>query len=885
MAASRRMLPAQPTSLVGREREVQALLGLLGRQDVRLVTLTGPGGIGKTRIGLAVAAEVRDHFPDGVTFVDLTPIEDPALLLASIADGFEIRHSGQRPLRDVLTEHLGEARLLLVLDGFDRLQPAATTVSDLLGRCPNLEILVTSRAPLHLRGEHEFPVPPLDVPAAGQPLDGRNLSRVPAVSLFVQRAVDVLPGFTLTDENAVTVAEICRRLDGLPLAIELAAARIKVLSPLALLRWLDRRLALLTGGARDLPERHRALRDTIAWSYDLLREDEQCLFRRLSVFVGGCTLEAIDAVDVGRDRDEVRAVPARQHAPASAPQPSLLDLVASLIDASLLRQVAGPGGEPRYVMLDTIREFGVEQLELAAEAAAARRAHLYWCSVFAERAEDQVRGPEGPEWLDRLAVELENVRAALTWSMADPATASTRVGLCLVGAFFPFWYFRSHLEEGRHWIQRLLAAESLLPADAADELPDGFAAGADPILHADAGSGWWSAIHPRVKARIGLCNLSQQLGNLQEAAAAIEPAIVTARALRDRLGEARATVWLGIVARSSGEYGRAVALMEASLTTFRSLGHPYGVWWTLDQLGETLMRIGEHARAHRCLEECVAVAETIDSPWALADARHRLGMVIFRQGDLDRASTLLEESLAGYTLMRAHGLHTCLLDLGTLALARDEPGRAATLFSQSLTRGHDIGDRNTCARSLEGLAQAFVMMGKGEADAWSIGAARLLGAGTALREEIAFTVAPVERHAVEQAESAIRATLGDQAYDTHWRDGRALSLDRAVELAQGLAARVESASTDPAASVIRSPSSTARSESPPPVSPLTERERDVASLIACGLRNRQIATSLTLSERTVHVHVSNILSKLGFKSRSQIAVWAVERGLRPPSES
>jgi non-specific serine/threonine protein kinase len=368
---------------------------------------------------------------------------------------------------------------------------------------------------------------------------------------------------------------------------------------------------------------------------------------------------------------------------------------------------------------------------------------------------------------------------------------------------------------------------------------------------------------------------------LPQAETAIVEAIAVAHRIHDELGEARATSWQALVARSSGDFGRAVTLLETSLSTFRGLGHGFGVWWAMNQLGETLMRVGEYERARLLLEECVEMARTIGSVWGIADTRHRLGMVIFRQGDIERATALLEESLAGYTALRAHGLHTCLLDLGTIALARGDVGGAAEYFAHSLTRCHEIGDRYNTARSLEGLAETVAALGaSSDADTRSLAAAHMLGAATMLREQIGFTVAPMERPVLEQAEAAIRAAIGNAAYDASWSAGRALSLDDAVERALGLAAWIDGAPSKPTSSAVRSTSSAATSESP-----LTRREREVAALIARGLRNRQIATELVLSERTVHVHVASILSKLGFRSRSQIAVWAVEHGLGPQSES
>jgi predicted ATPase/class 3 adenylate cyclase len=424
-------LPAARTSIIGRDDEIEQARALLLRDDVGLVTLTGPGGAGKTRLGLQIATSLLDRFEDGVYLVMLAPVSDQALVPATIATALGLRATTDRPLFEVVKEYLHERRLLLVLDNFEQLLPAAPVVADLLEACPQVKALVTSRALLRLRGEHELAVPPLALPQSDQSFSVERLQQYTAVALFAERAREVRPDFAITTEDAPAVAEICQRLDGLPLAIELAAARTRLLSPQAMLGRLGRRLPFLTGGSRDLPARQQTLRDTIAWSYDLLAPAEQRLFRRLGVFVGGSTLDAIEIV-----------------CEAS------LDEIESLEDKSLLRQVDGPDDEPRFTMLETIREYAIEQLEATGEAPEMRLRHAEYFAQFAEDAEPRMWRASDSEWFDRVHADHDNIRAALAW--AD-ASANTRHLIPRVAnPLWMFWWMRGHWDEARRWYERAL---------------------------------------------------------------------------------------------------------------------------------------------------------------------------------------------------------------------------------------------------------------------------------------------------------------------------------------------------------------------------------------------------------------------------------------------
>ncbi len=436
-------LPAQPSALLGRESEVAATRALLEQEGARIVTLTGPGGTGKTRLGLQVGAELVEAFTDGVWFVPLAAIADPALVIPAIAQPLGVREIPGEPLLTTLQEYLRNKHALLLLDNFEHLTAAAAAVSALLAACPGVQVLVTSREPLRITGERELPVSPLALP---DPRQARGLSPgalldYSAIRLFVERAQAVKPDFTLTEATAADVIAICRRLDGLPLAIELAAARVRILPPSQLLNRLDTRLKVLTGGNRDLPARQQTLRAAIEWSHELLDPGEQALFAHLAVFSGGCTFEAAEAVCGA----------------AGALQLDVLDGLDSLTQKSLLRPEDGADGETRFTMLETIREYGLERLDATGHAETVRRAHADYFVTLAEAAEPQLTGADQVDWLNRLGAEHDNFRSAMGW-LEQGSEIETR--LRIAAALWRFWWMRGHLAEGRGWLERALAEAS-----------------------------------------------------------------------------------------------------------------------------------------------------------------------------------------------------------------------------------------------------------------------------------------------------------------------------------------------------------------------------------------------------------------------------------------
>ncbi|MGI9179834.1 MAG: ATP-binding protein [Longimicrobiaceae bacterium] len=622
-------LPLQRTPLIGREQELRTLTQMLLREEVPLLTLTVPGGTGKTRLALQAAAELLEQFEDGVFFVGLAPLSDPALVPSAVAQALGVRESAERPLAETLPEYLRERQLLLVLDNLEQVTGAAPFVSRLLASAPGVKVLATSRVPLHLRGEQEHPVPPLSLPDPKRLPPLERLTQYETVRLFVERARGVKPNFTVTNENAAAVAEICHRLDGLPLAIELAAARVRILPPQALLARLQNRLALLTGGARDLPERQQTLRGAIEWSFELLGEEERVLFRRLAAFAGGRTLEAIESVcnaDGGLD---------------------VLDGVSSLVEKSLLRQEEDAEDEPRFVMLETLHEYASEKLQESAEAEEIRSRHAAFFLALAEEAEPQLTGPEQGRWLARLEVEHENLRAALRHLLQSGD--AERAGR-LAGALWSFWRQRGHLREGRDWLAQVLASEHL---------------------------------SPRTRAR-ALSAAGVLAWNQQDYAAAgphFEQSLSLWRTLEDTSGIARALNGLGIVASEQGDLARAEALFEEAATRWRAAGEKWALTMVLNNLGEIARQRQDHARAEALYRESLALARETGDLRVASIALANLGDLARQQGDLSGAGARLRESLQLALEAGSSSQATDVLSiLAQVESARRQWERAARLF-------------------------------------------------------------------------------------------------------------------------------------------------------------------------------------------------------------
>jgi predicted ATPase/class 3 adenylate cyclase len=722
-------LPLQATPLIGREREVEAVCGRLRSPERRLLTLLGPGGTGKTRVGLQVAAELVDDFEDGVFFVPIAAITDPTLVAPTIARVLGLSEGGAQPPEELLEGYLRDRQTLLLLDNLEQVLESASVVDRLLSTAANLKILATSRIPLGLYGEYEFPVPPLSLPDPESLPPLEHLPEYEAVRLFVERARAVKPDFSLTEENAPAVVEICARLDGLPLAIELAAARIKLLPPQVLLDRLGNRLKILTGGARNLPERQRTLRNAIEWSYGLLDEGEKMLFGRLGVFSSGATLEAMEAV-----------CDAEGDLPTDA-----FEGASSLLDKSLLRQEEGAGGEPRFVMLETIHEFANVMLEDSGEAEAVRRARAEYFLALAEEAEPMLWGAEDATWLDRLDREHDNMRAVLSWAIEhEEATLALRVG----GALRWFWYMEGYYGEGRRWLEAALDK-------------DWGAAAADARARALEGVGW----------------LAAGQGDLDRAEAAAKEGLklsteaglgdVVAADLQNVLGEA--------VARQRGDYERAAELLTEGVALHRKAGDIRGVAWSLGNLANVSSDRGNYEQAKELYEEGLALSRRLGGAELLGAYLISLGYESLLEGEPERAIALNEEAAELFRKRgRRGGLHQALGNLGWATLLRGDYERAETLHKQSLRVSQDLGDKLVASESVEGLACTAGAQGEAERSAI------LFGAAEGLREAEGYQQAPRDRSLREPYLAAAHVEVGEAAWSAAWEKGRSMQFEDAV---------------------------------------------------------------------------------------------------------
>lgn len=700
-------IPTPMTPLVGRTDEVQTVCALLQGDDLRLLTITGPGGVGKTRIALAVAARVGEDFPDGLWFVPFAAVRDPALAASAIAQAIGVReHVGQTVVA-ALHARLRSLAALLVLDNFEQLTAAATTIADLLAACPRLRVLITSRAALRIYGEHEYPLSPLLVPNPDG--DAQIVARSAAVELFRQRAAAVRPGFAISPANAASVAAICAALDGLPLAIELAAARTRLFAPADLLTRLtaatgDARLTILTGGARDAPRRQQTMRDTIAWSYDLLSPAEQRLFRRLAVFIGGWTLDA--AAAICGDGDAM----------------TFEDGIAVLIDQSLVRTQEGATGEVRFAMLETIRAFGWQQLMARDDAMTVRERHGDWFLAFAEQAQAELTGPQQVTWIVRLMEEHDNLRAALTTARERGAIA---LGLRLGIALAPFWNRHGHYSEGRAWL------ETFLPG--AETAADGSplllarALNATGMLAAAQGETERAqAMHTRARHLAGevgdiaeqataimhLGRTAEMRGEFDQSVALLADAIAHYRQIGDERGVAAALIALGTAQRRQGGYGQARATYEESLALYRRQGDQRGVAQSLFNLGTTAYHLNELARAVTLLGQGMAVYQEMDEKPGVAICLGNLGLVAWKQQDYPRAMALQEQALAiQREIGNKRGMANDLNNLGLIANRLGDLARAEELHTESLDLRREMGDIWGISMSLNNLGSVAAAHG------------------------------------------------------------------------------------------------------------------------------------------------------------------------------
>ncbi|MBV9791737.1 MAG: tetratricopeptide repeat protein [Chloroflexi bacterium] len=723
-----RQLPAAPTPLIGRTEECNRASALLRDPDVRLVTLCGPGGSGKTRLALQLAWQSTEHFADGVVFVPLAALQPGASISHAIALACGLKQGGQG-----LSEYLRDKDLLLLLDNCEHLPELQAEVARLLAAAPGLRVLATSRAALNLQGEHLFPVSPLPLPDLSALPSPEVLAAVPSVSLLLTRTQALNPRFTLSAENAADLAAICVRLDGLPLAIELAAARLKLLTPGELLRRLDRRLALLTTGARDLPDRHQTLRATIDWSYRLLDAHEQTLFDYLAVFVGGWTLAAAEAVcspDLTQRTEPISW--------------SVLDGLASLVDKNLVLQQPTPHGEPSFTMLETIREYALERLAAhdVGVIEQVRRTHAEFYVALAETAEPELQGSRQAEWLDRLDAAHNNLRAALAWCRSDEG--DPRLGVRLVGALWRFWETRGYLQEGR------VAAESMLERIGAAQ------------------------VAARAKALAGAGYLAWLQGDVEIAYARLEESAALARS-RDPHGLAQSLNLIGHIATKQQDYARAIPTLEEALAIGRALRDDHLVDTALNSLGNIAAFQADYEVARRYYHEALQLRRRTGDIRGLAVTLNHLGEILRWQGDLQQAVQLYEESLGLWQqLEHKGGMALALHNIGSVALSYTTERSAADCFGQSLALFQELGDRHGVALCLTGLA------GVALADSRPGHAALLLGAATALHTALNVPLDPTDRRLYEQIVADTRAQFDAITFALAWAQGEQMSPDEAL---------------------------------------------------------------------------------------------------------
>jgi len=747
-------LPPQPTPLIGREAELDQTRAALLDEGVRLLTLTGPGGTGKTRLALQLAAQVIDRFRHGAFFVPLAHISDPEMVVPSVAQALGVNETPGRPLLHNLQEYLRDKQTLLVLDNLEQLTQTSFVVDRLLSASAEIKIIATSRERLRSSWEHEFAVPMLEVPQDWKG-DLDALSRNSSIALFMNRCRSVQRDFSLTSENAEAVAAICARLEGLPLAIELAAARIRILSAQEIATRLHDQFRLLRGGPRDAPERHQSLQAAISWSYELLTAEERTLFRRLAIFRGGFALESAEAIGGDGEID-------------------VLDGLSSLIDKSLLRRSTVPSGATRFLMLETIREYGVERLTAEDELSEIKTAHARHFADLADHLEEHLVDPEEEGWPQRLGRDLENLRAAVEWSLQIDDSSAARLGT----GFGWLMYLRGYLTEGHTRVTQILEKS-----------------GDDPHLgDFDKAQGWLE----------GGLRLFLEHGDAKR--------------------QAGVTAFLGHVARSRGDIDEANRLYHSALETYRGVGNETGVAWALHDLGLAARDRGQDDEARALHEQSLALFRKLGYRWGMAWALWNLGVVAHRRGDDSTARDHFRESLELYRV---------------------------------------LDDRRGIAQCLEGFAAVIFVAGR-PADA-----TRLLAAADALRAGLGAPLALSDRREYDRTLEGLKAALNPAEFDEEWRIGRTLDLDAAIQITLDVTPSKPSPAAGQAGKLRET---------------LTPREREVATLVARGLSNRDIAAKLGVAERTAISHVEHIMNKLGLHSRAQIAAWAVRQGLDVPAD-
>lgn len=867
-------LPQQLTSLVGREQETAEARALLLRPEVRLVSMVGTAGIGKTRLAIQVATGLLHDFADGIYFVPLAPIHHPNLVLPTIAQVLRLKERGNTTLADRLKAYLQHKCLLLVLDNFEQIVAAAPLLLDLLMNCPQLKLLVTSREVLHLRAEQQFIVPPLAFPDSKHLPSPDALSLYAAVELFIQRAQAVKPDLSITEATIQVIAKICTRLDGLPLAIELAAARIKLLSPEVLLSRLEHRLEILTCGGFDIPARQRTLRDTIAWSYDLLTIEEQRLFRRLSIFVGGCTLEAVETV-------------------CNVPQDlavSVLDLLASLLDKSLIQQSTREGYEPRFHLLETIREYAFECLKRCGEIEICKASHAAYYLSLAVEAESTLRGlhqnawpvwiaPHQVMWLDRLEQEHKNVRAALSWLLEYN---EIETALRIAGALGGYWFYRGYLSEGQHFLERTLAASSTSNVHAASKMKAN-------ALYVGGWLTFWQLDMHRASVLLeeGM-RLFRTLGDKRGVAACLnlmgiikkdqgafttgnamhEESLMLCREIGDQEGIADGLLTSGVLAFFRGELDQARELCEESLALCKRVGYVWGIATNLHILGWIFCSLRAYVAARRLSEESLTYFRMLGRPGYTVKALTILAYEVAALGDEVTACALLEEALTlGKEMDCPDDISCAFYGLGRLAARQNDLTKACKCYEEGVMTMQGVlttpREAWVIASCLEGRGEIAFAQGQVEWAVCLFGAAERLRTMSGTRNPIG-----IEHPLYERTLAAAHAQLGKKTFTTMWVQGQHMTSEQALAAGNDIRTTIQDV-------LLISPFPVASTSG----ADLTRRELEVLRVVAKGLTNAQIAEQLIISPTTVNSYLRSIYNKLGVSSRLGAMRYAIDHAL------
>jgi predicted ATPase/transcriptional regulator with XRE-family HTH domain len=735
-------LPAPLTSFIGRTKDVQTVNRLLLGKEGRLLSLTGPPGIGKTRLALEAARHVTDRFRDGVFFVALASIVDPDLVVAAIVHALGLHAQGTESLVSKLQQSLSSKELLLLLDNFEQVLDASPLVLELLGACPNLKVLVTSREALYIYGEQQYHVTALSTadPSNLPPLP--TLESIPAVALFLDRARAVKPGFVLTEENAKAIASICKRLDGLPLAIELAAALIRLFSPQEMLSRLDSRLSLLTGGPRNLPPRQRTLRAAIDWSYNLLTNEEQTLFARLGVFVGGFTLPAVEAV-CGMWNAGIPISPSVAALSLDLPQG-----IGSLLDKNLLKREEGVDEESRFTMLQLIGDYSSERLQASREEQDIRGLHARYFLSMAEAGEKEMGQGTKQLWLSRLEREHDNIRGTLRWLLNTGKTDNATLALRLSGAMRTFWHSRGHDKEGRRWLEEALAAAVEAPAAV------------------------------RAKGLRTRGHLAQVEGDFRQSVEWLEESLALYKEEGDMAGILAVTGTLAFLMVLQGDLERAIALGKEALALGFDPALQAETASLLYSIAGAALYQSDFAQAEEFATKGLVLSREQGDEETCTGFLNILGLAAHYQGDYSRAEAFYGEGLSIARQIGFHGrmAHICV-NMADMALLQGEQARAAPLLAEGLSIFVKMGDKHGIAEGLEGMATLAGALGQPDR------AARLFGAAEVLREVAKIFLPTFARVVYERTMATSRSRIGEEAFTKAWAEGRAMDIEEAIQYA------------------------------------------------------------------------------------------------------